>query len=347
MERDPLRKGLLNQRMRKKKKIDTALVYALRKRVDYQWFRIKMPFLILSSRLRSGVIRTEDVILARYDGKSIPSTDTNTRLCVFAHYDPQDKLAEYVRFYIKALIDLGLAVIFVSSCQRLALEDVAFLQQFCKHVILKKNIGHDFGSWKVGIDQIPDLTQCRQLVLANDSVFGPLFDLKDMFDVMEAKGYDWWGVVDSYEHTYHLQSFFTVYEKKMLSDRDFKLFWDTYQFYSDKRLVVNKYEIGLTKRFKDKFRVGVYCPYDMLCQNPKTSPSHKRVHWGGDNPMHHYWQELISENHCPFIKRDLLRDNPVESAPLDDWFDFIRDQTQYNPMVIKEYLDRTAMGHRS
>ncbi len=40
-------------------------------------------------------------------------------------------------------------------------------------VILRQNIGRDFGSWKVGFDSAGDLFGFQKVVLADHSAYGP------------------------------------------------------------------------------------------------------------------------------------------------------------------------------
>lgn len=52
----------------------------------------------------------------------------------------------------------------------------------------QKNIGYDFGSWACAIVEMKNcIKEYKKLILANDSVYGPLFDLDEFFSSMNKK----------------------------------------------------------------------------------------------------------------------------------------------------------------
>src|ERR1700728_1999134 len=70
-------------------------------------------------------------------------------VCLFAHFDKDDKVDEYVFRYLDKIKELNFAIVFISTA-RLATADVERLHSVCFDVILRQNAGLDFGSWSAG-----------------------------------------------------------------------------------------------------------------------------------------------------------------------------------------------------
>src|SRR5688572_27633179 len=73
------------------------------------------------------------------------------KICVFASYSRSDLIADYVFFYLQGLIGAGFDIVFVSTTTNLNTESREKLLQLCNVVIVRKNKGLDFGSWKAGL----------------------------------------------------------------------------------------------------------------------------------------------------------------------------------------------------
>jgi lipopolysaccharide biosynthesis protein len=71
------------------------------------------------------------------------------------------------------------------------------LQNLCIEIIERDNIGYDFGAYKDGILRYVDkLSTLETLIVANDSVIGPIYDMKDLHSIMQSKDCDFWGMND-------------------------------------------------------------------------------------------------------------------------------------------------------
>lgn len=323
------------------------MLMKIRRCLSFQWFKIKLFIVVTWSKLVKKRINAASLIIDQYEGRTAPAIK-NRKVCIFAHFDPHDSVDTYVMAYINSLYDLGFEILFVSSAVKLQQEDIEALKQKCIKIIVKENIGYDFGSWKIGIDAIGDCSDCVQIVLANDSVYGPLFPLQEMFEVMNARSCDFWGVTDSYELGYHIQSYFLVFGRNIIRSPAFQQYWESYDFHTSKWVVVHQYEIGTTKRFMREFKVDAYCRYNEIVANHLMQNPHdrfrKRMLAGRTNPMHFFWRELIIDHRCPFIKRELLRFNPVGIAGIKGWFDMIKNHTAYDPLLITNHLQRIGVG---
>jgi rhamnosyltransferase len=283
----------------------------------------------------------------------------NRRLCVFAHFDRQNVVDEYVHYYLSSLRPLVTTMVFVSTA-RLGADDLARLNDTCDRTLVRENAGYDFGSWQAGLDACADAFDYDEVVLCNDSVYGPLFPLEDMFGRMEEAACDFWGITESTAIAYHLQSYFLVFKKRALRSPVLKAFWTRLGAEKDKEAVITKYEVGLTQDLvKAGYTPAAYAPVEMPVLvslhrqvlsklRRKKSPVNLVLKFllrnaafrkKGVNPTHFFWKELIRDCRMPFVKVELLRDNP-RRVDTGDFESFLQSRSAYPVHLIKGHLER-------
>lgn len=273
-----------------------------------------------------------------YNGNILHKTkfesQNGDKLCIFSHFDREGVIDEYVLNYLLALKSIGCDIVFVSTAKDIQKEELSKLESICSQSIIKENIGYDFGAWSTGINECGRIIEnYNTLVLCNDSVYAPLFDLRIMFEKMSERKLDAWSVTDSMDISYHMQSYFLVFGKKILRNDDFMGIWQRYVVYKNKRNIIEKYEVGLSKFLLNRgFAIGAYCETKKV-SNYKT------------NITHTHWRELILEYQCPTIKIELLRDNPL-GVDISDVEQVISQHTQYNFALISKHLARVLKERR-
>ena len=279
------------------------------------------------------------------------------RAIVFVHYDKHNLIDNYVYFYLKELQKVSNYIVFVTVV-KLNIDDINKLNTICNDVILRENVGYDFMSYKVGLENF-DYKTYDEVVICNDSVYGPLYPLEEIFNKMSEKRCDFWGMTSGKEISYHLQSYFVVFKKHVLHSKAFKLFWDNVQVLDNKRDIIEKYEIGLTKYLiSHSFKPLAYADYkpkllNVLKEKLKRVTLYKiieklyillRGKYQIQNSLainitHQYWKELLIYEQNPFIKIELLRDNPVQ-VNIDDYQDVIKSISSYDVRLIDNHLKR-------
>ena len=168
------------------------------------------------------------------------------RAIIFAHYDKYNVVDDYVYYYLKELQKNALHLIFVSTA-KLIEKDIVKVSRYCSKVIVRENIGYDFMSYKVGLESFNYL-EYDEVILCNDSVYGPLYPLTTLFSDMKNQECDFWGITESNVLNYHLQSYFLVFRKQVLSSLIFKNFFDTIKILKNKNDIIEQYEIGLSQQ---------------------------------------------------------------------------------------------------
>jgi lipopolysaccharide biosynthesis protein len=308
-----------------------------------------------SAALRSRAPR----IRRRWTGQR--PLDGAERVVVLVHYSRRGAFLRYFRYMVEQLDNAGFAVIIVSNSPKLDPEAVEALLPRCALVLHRRNIGYDFGAWRDGILQIPDLARLRHLVITNDSIFGPLHDLETVMTRCDPAQGDVWGITESFDTRYHLQSYFLLFGNAVLRAPKFRKFWDDMRYIENKRVVIFKYEIGLSQLLlKAGFRLRALHPYRELTGTvlarslADEMESHRLIddHFANVlnqinagrplNPTHYFWDDLVTAFECPFIKRDLLEKNPVGIPLLASWRSVIADASDYPVELIEEYLQEAS-----
>jgi len=281
------------------------------------------------------------------------------RALIFAHYDKENLVAPYVFVYLKALQSVVSTVIFVST-SKLSDKTKEGLKPYCHKIILRDNEGYDFMSYKVGLSHI-DHTSYDEVILCNDSVYGPFYPLTDAFDTMDKKDVAMWGMTDNYERSYHLQSYFLVCRKHLLQSNAFQEFWEDVHILSNKEQIITQYEIGLSRHIVahgftldaySKVKVSFKDKIILQLQNLTVEKIKRKLFslfqhssatatLGEVNPTLTLWKALILDEKMPFIKRELLRDNP-KNIDINDVYESIEKISSYDVSLIAKDLERLS-----
>lgn len=149
------------------------------------------------------------------------SEATVKRICLFAGFSPKQKIENYVIFYLKSLSDI--ADVYYCADNDLPEAEVAKISDVVKDVFTGKHSKYDFGSWGKIIDSLgwDFIESYDELILANDSCFGPLFPLQPIFEKMESLDCDAWGVAKNK----FIMSFFLCIKRTAFSDAAFRSFF--------------------------------------------------------------------------------------------------------------------------
>lgn len=289
------------------------------------------------------------------------------RCCVFVHFDSCGVVRRHTRCYISALRQAGFGIIFVTNGANLESDSAKWLSEHCALILIRRNRGYDFGAYRDGITA---LFQARikadLLLLANDSVYGPFAELGDIFDRIDFDDADVWGLTDSWQHRYHLQSFFLVFGPAALASAGFAEFWQRVRNVRSKWAAIHFYELWMTRRMQS---AGLRCAaiWDYFALLGTLQKTHNAPQPGDPltieqevrrlaterillcwrrrialNPTSDLWQALLQDG-FPFIKRELLRLNPGSVPDLHIWHSMV---PQRAPQMYRLIIDDLKLSMR-
>ena len=264
-----------------------------------------------------GVPFSEEIIITK-----TMHTQKSNKVAIFSHFDAHNEIKPYVVYYLKELSKIA-DILFISTAEGLEESSLETISPYCKDIIVKKNYGYDFGSWKTGLNYLGDtIDMYKTLILCNDSAFGPLVPLENIFQQMN--GYDLWTMSDNMEISYHLQSYFMVYSKKAFNATVFKHFWNNFKIYRDKQTLIEHNEIGYSQQLINSgLKYGAY--YSV------------KEHQNYVNVLQYYWDDLVTKHQFPFIKKEVLTTNPLQ-LDTSNWEEVIHSVSTYNTNLIKSVL---------
>lgn len=260
-----------------------------------------------------------------YNSISFTNKSTN-RLVLFSTYNTDGKIKESLLFYLAKLKELKTDIVLIDTSPSSIPEEIEKTKPFLRQYIWRENLGYDFGSWKVGFSEIGDWKKYNQIIITNDSIFGPIYPLAPIFEKFDSLEIDVWGLTDSYELSYHLMSYFLVFQNKIIQSKEFENFWNSMVFFPTtwKKFLILSYEIGGTKYWKKhNFKTNTYIKFENL-----TQPIFKNYY---NNPTHVFWEKIISKNSFPFLKKDLVR-----TLISTNEFESVKNVLgKYNPEILR------------
>lgn len=230
--------------------------------------------------------------------------DKKETLSIFVHYNVNNMIDESDLFYIEQLEKIS-DVCFITN-SKIQHEQKINISNKVKFFIERENINYDFGAWKdFIINNVNIIYKYQHIILANNSVIGPLYDLSYLINKMSE--YDFWGIskyVNKYQNIEnkilnmkyiptHIQSYFVVFNKSLINS-DFINFWKAINNNCSFVDVVKNCEIVLTKYFEDRgYKWKVVCDTSdcNICRY---------------NDFSKYAPDLLLMKGSPFIKKKSL-----------------------------------------
>ncbi len=294
---------------------------------------------------------------------------------MFVHWDGAGEVRPHVLHQVRSLAGAGLSVVFVTNAGFLRPAAMEQLKLVCAGVLIRRNVGYDFGAWREGFEQLSlPRPNTRLVVMANDSVYGPIRSLADLLAGIDFEQADVWGCTESWQSRYHLQSYFMAFSPRVVASDAWKGFWENVRPTWSKGWLVRLYEVGLTQTLvKAGFSCRAVWPYQDLIKNIDIDyvRDHKEADEGPNladpivqarrqhilrlrgavadrtplNPTSDLWRQLLAAR-FPFIKRELLRDNPTRIADVGEWQDVASEISQWGLEPIERDLQR-ALKNRT
>ncbi len=273
------------------------------------------------------------------------------RIAMYVIYDKDGILDGYRKYYLQELRKVCDTIVGVVS-GTLTPESRAELEELTDDFYVRENKGLLAGSWIDGIAHIgwDTLDQYDELLMLNDSFFGPFFPLRDLMDAAEESTADFYGAMKNFEEKEYTQiagrpmkhghfrgsiCYFYIIKSRLLHSAEFKKYWsampeihqdwDTY-FYAE--IDFNDYVID------SGFTVDAY-------------QSDKLKGYFFDN-LSHNMTKLIEDDKIPFARiRPFCTDVKDQSSQISYGQDprkaleYIDKHTDYDVNLIWDFMLRT------
>ncbi|MBA3755464.1 MAG: lipopolysaccharide biosynthesis protein [Nitrosomonas sp.] len=240
--------------------------------------------------------------IVRYSHSGSVKANYDQPLCFFCSYDKHSTIKENVYYYLNELRLAGFDIIFISSSDTISKRDLEKLSSQCIKIINRENKGYDFYGWKIGLRDYPHYRMHRALLLANDSVLGPFFSIKDIINKLENEEADIIGMTDSLQFHPHLQSYFLYCKKTVSNSQEFIGFFNSIDVLEFKMAIVRKYEVGFSQSLCNRFKLSALYSLDNSLSRIQSLEKPKNL----IDITHDLWKPLITELKFPFLKKRIV-----------------------------------------
>lgn len=250
------------------------------------------------------------------------------RLGLFCFWDEEGIVDKYVEYLLQELKEnLTKLVVIVNGNIKQA--DIEKINLYAQEIYFRENTGYDGGAYAEYIRTClldADVSDFDEIVLCNNSFFGPIISLEDIFNKMEEnEEIDFWGLrlVDKHLFAY-LESYFLVFRKAIVRSGDLFDFFAKNDCLDNATYleVCSCFERGLFAYLEQKgYRYGVYgIPnnYDIFC--------------GADINTIYY--------HVPIVKKKITDLSKYKKEPLMNVIGYLQGNSRYNVELIFSYMDR-------
>ncbi len=264
------------------------------------------------------------------------------RLGIFVFYDSKGVVGKYVEYLLTEIKSVTEDLYIVSNCT-LTDRSRQIFSKYTKNILERENNGFDAEAYKEVLCNVIGLSNCKrwdELLLVNDTFYGPFCSLSSIFDKMDQSCCDFWGLSIHGDRKVdiqniirkHVQSYFLVIRSKMLRSRYFVKFWMEMQEIDSYEAAVNHFEIAFTQFFSKRGFA-----YDVLVDTAFLDVMYSE---NSTDFVALFPYQMISEIGFPIVKRKALVKNNILSGESLKILEYIKNNTHYDIQMIWEDLLR-------
>lgn len=266
-----------------------------------------------------------------------------TRLCIFVTYDSENIVDDYIGFLLCRLRKWVDSLVVVCNYESIV-RGADNMEPYADRIFYRKNLGLDAGAYKDGICRYLGWDEVRkydELLLVNDSFYGPLLPLDGLFHRMEEVRTDFWGLMrgtpgvldDGCPYESHIQSYFLGFRKNILQSEAFRMFWERMEYPESLHEAVIRFELGCNRYLTDLGFKGT--ALTDFCEKKDEIIK-------GERPHLEYPYELIRSANIPVLKRKCLDFGNTGYGNALRALKYIEAHCPYDVSLIKKHLSRIS-----
>lgn len=250
-------------------------------------------------------------------------------------YDANGVVDDYVNVLLSSLKNEIQEMLIVVN-GRMNYKLLEGLHKYGDEIFCRDNMGFDAGAYKdVFLNFLPRYKRGEydEIVLMNDTFFGPMFPLKPFFGRLETETVDFWGITRHPEKKTsdgriiksHVQAYFLVIRRRLSMSTSFEDFWRELAYPQSYQEAVRNFEIRFTTYFEARGFRGV-----------SWMDLHEGVSWETqeENPYLLHGYELIKDLQVPFLKKKCLGFENRGYINALEALEYIEEESQYDTGLI-------------
>ncbi|GAB2753649.1 hypothetical protein GCM10027020_02070 [Nocardioides salsibiostraticola] len=287
-------------------------------------------------------------------GHPLPADRPVRRVCLLAGHDVDGVVDDYVVAYARELSRHS--DVYYLCDGYLDPDELAKLDECTTGAWAIRHGAYDFGSYSLLAQELVGwdvLDEYDEVLLVNDSCY-LLRPLDDVFEDMNARACDWWGLqatkglaltaaepsnsfaepialtrlreelLEEFErdvvYDFHVGSYFLAFRRPVVQDDGFRRLLSSVHRQRGKLAIIQKYEIGLTR-----YLIGNRFAFDTFCSD--LYPFH---------PLFTEWYFRLVETGFPLLKRYLIYQNHYDVPGLREWKERITSLVPDAPVEMFE-----------
>ena len=272
------------------------------------------------------------------------------RLSIYFFYDSHGFVGDYVVYYLQ-----NIRSVCSESCvvvnEPLSVEGRKKLESCCDTLLVRENVGFDSAAYKYAIQHY-GYNYIRenfdQVILNNFTFYGPIYSFHEVFEKMDNKDCDMWGLtkhpeqdaflvtgVNDSKIIEHIQSYFYVFKSSIINDSSFQEYWETLKVPYSYQQAILFHELRCSNFFEKKgFKTDTYTNYQLY----------------KDYKINHslfFAKKMLEEDKIPIVKRKaFFLDNKQwmsssTGCVARELLDYIDKHTSYDVDLIWRDLIKT------
>ena len=243
------------------------------------------------------------------------------RLCIYVTYDSENIVDDYIAYMLKELHTVSDRIVVVCNYKYIA-KGMENVQPYADTILYRENKGYDGGAYKEALEQIKDIESYDEVILSNDTFFGPFISLDEIFQRMEKESCDFWGFnrrhVPLYDFT---ASFFVVFRKPAMLAAVRYICGQEFES-MDRDSILKVFEQGISNELKKEgFCMGTYC--DIVAVDMYRDPDY-----------------LIQIMSSPVMKKRCFERGYYVEENCRRAMKYIEQETEYDISLIGKTVDR-------
>jgi len=263
------------------------------------------------------------------------------RLGIFVFYDDAGVVDRYVERLLEGiLLELEKLVIIVNG--NITQESKIKLEKYSNIIFQRENVGYDGGAYREFFLKYlmnEDWNTWDEIVMFNDTFFGPVVPFSKIFENMQKYKIDFWGLskfnggrLQGNEIPVHIQGYFLVCKKRLIKSEAFLRFWKTMDIPKSYYEAIWNFEI----------RFSVYFEQEGFLGKAYTEILGQKINAVyGQNTYIVKAYHLLKDLKFPIVKKKALTITNFEEAK--KVLNYLRRETDYDIELIYEHLRRLAV----
>ena len=225
------------------------------------------------------------------------SPSIKKRTVLLASYSADGLISDSLIYLLKGLKEVADNIILIADSPILRSE-LSKLDGLVSYARYRRHGAYDFGSYRDGLKYLRengylDKECTEELIMMNDSCYGPVYPFSESFRRMANEIWDFWGYVQSS----YICSFFYVFNRRIIDSRLLDEFMCRVQGKVDRYTAIAEFEMKLTKVLTEQKMIS------------KTYVSEEELSINHRNIL-----TLLRDYRIPLIKKKSLNGDARESA---------------------------------